>query len=73
MGSGNLSRHMKIHVNPSLKDSKQLCKDIKSIKDETSMEKPKDPHSDKLDQSALEKTLVLDNNKYTKQVLLLQK
>ena len=37
------------------------------------MEKPKDPHSDKLDQSPLsgdekelEKTLVLDNYKYTK-------
>ena len=55
MGSGNLSRHMKIPVNPSLKDSKQLCKDIKSSKDETSMysEKPKDPHSDGLDESPL--------------------
>ena len=52
MESGNLSRRMKIHVNPSLKDSKQLCKDIKSNKDETSMymEKPKvnDLHSDGL-------------------------
>ena len=42
MGSGNLSRHMKIHANPYLKDSKQLCKDIESSKDETLMysEKP---------------------------------
>ena len=53
IGSGNLSSHMKKHVNPSSEDSKQLCKDIKSIKDETSMymEKPKvnDLHSDGLD------------------------
>ena len=38
----------KKHADLSSEDSKQLCKDIKSSKDETSMysEKPKDPHSD---------------------------
>ena len=48
MRSDHLKSHMKIHVNPSLEDSKQLCKDIKSSKDETSMyrDKPKDLHSD---------------------------
>ena len=43
---------MKIHVDLSLKDQEEICKDIKSIKDETSMymEKPKvnDLHSDGL-------------------------
>ena len=67
---------MKIHVDLSLEGSKQLCKDIKSRKDETSMYKPKDPHSDGLDESPLsgdeideeelEKTLVYHDNKYTK-------
>ena len=37
---------MKIHADLSSEDPKQLCKDNKSNKDETSMEKPKDPHSD---------------------------
>ena len=67
---------MKIHADLSSEDPKQLCKDNKSNKDETSMEKPKDPHSDKLDDpplsgdeidgKELEKRLVLDNYKYTK-------
>ena len=50
MRSDHLKRHMKIHVDLSLKDPEEICKDIKSIKDETSMysEKPKDPHSDGL-------------------------
>ena len=42
---------MKIHRGLSLEDP--ICKDINSIKDEASMEKPKDPHSDKLDESPL--------------------
>ena len=38
-----MKRHMKKHLVLSLEDSKQICKDIKSNKDETSMysEKPK--------------------------------
>ena len=52
MRSDNLKSHMKIHGDLSSEDPKQLCKDIKSIKDETSMymEKPKvnDLHSDGL-------------------------
>ena len=48
---------MKIHVNSSLKDSKQLCKDIKSSKDETSMysekRKVNNLHSDGMDESPL--------------------
>ena len=53
-----------------------ICKDINSIKDEALMEKPKDPHSDKLDESPLsgdeideeelEKTLAYHDNKYAK-------
>ena len=82
MRSDHIKRHMKKHVNPSLEDPKQLCKDIKSIKDEKSMysEKPKDPHSDGLDESPvsgdeidekeLKKILVLDNYKYTKKCKL---
>ena len=71
---------MKNHVNLSSEDSKQLCKDTKSIKDETSMEKPRDLHSDGLDQSSLlgdeidekelEKALVYHDNKYTKKHIL---
>ena len=37
MRSDNLKRHMKKHADLSSKDSKQLCKDIESSKDETSM------------------------------------
>ena len=46
---------MKKHADLSSEDSKQLCKDIKSSKDETSMyrEKPKDLHSDGLDELPL--------------------
>ena len=32
----NLAKHMKNHIDLSSEDSKQLCKDIKSSKDETS-------------------------------------
>ena len=48
--SDHLKRHMKIHVDLSSEDPKQLCKDIESSKDETSMHKPKDTHSDGLDE-----------------------
>ena len=67
---------MKIHVDLSLEDSRQLCKDIMSSRDETSMYKHKLPHSDGLDESPLsgdeideeelEKTLVYHANKYAK-------
>ena len=42
----NLARHMKNHVDISTRVTEQLCKDIKSSKDETSMdsEKRKDTH-----------------------------
>ena len=48
MRSDNLKGNMKKHVSPSLEDSKQLCKDIKS------MYKLKDPHSDVLDESPVQ-------------------
>ena len=46
---------MKKHAYLSSEDSKQLCKEIKSSKDETSMysEKPIDPHWDGLDELPL--------------------
>ena len=47
----NLARHMKNHVDISIRVPEQLCKDIKSSKDETSMYKRKDTHSDGLDES----------------------
>ena len=52
MRRDNLKRHMKKHADLFSEDPKQLCKDIKSSKDETSMysEKLKDPHSDWLDE-----------------------
>ena len=42
MRSDYLKRHMKNHVDLSSKDPEEICKDIKPIKDETSMycEKP---------------------------------
>ena len=53
MRSDNLKKPYEKHADLSSEDPKQLCKDIKSIKDETSMymEKPKvnDLHSDGLD------------------------
>ena len=69
---------MKIHVNPSLEEP--ICKDIKSIKDETSMymEKPKvnDLQSDGMDESPLstdeidekelDRLLAYLDNEYTK-------
>ena len=102
MRSDHLKKHMKKHVDPSLEEP--ICKDIKSIKDETSMysekpkvndlhsdglnileddindiletsmNKPKDPHSDglddtpgdEIDEKELKKILVLYNYKYTK-------
>ena len=50
------SVHLKIHIKSkhgdlSSEDSKQLCKDIKSSKDETSMYKFKDLNSDGMDES----------------------
>ena len=85
MRSDHLKRHMKKHVNPSSEDSQQICKSILEdifdnilSKDETSMhsEKPKDPHSDGLDESPvpgdeidekeMKSILVLDNYKYAK-------
>ena len=78
MRSDHLKNHMKKHVNPSSDDSKQLWKDIKSSKDETSMyrEKPKYLHSDGLDElplsgdeidhKELKKRLVYHDNKYAK-------
>ena len=60
-----LKRHMKNHVDLSLRVPEQLCKDIKSSKDETSMysENPKvnDQHSDGLDE--LHKPLIEDVDK----------
>ena len=50
---------MKNHVDLSSEDSKQLCKDIKSSKDETSMHKCKDTHSDGLDVSPEKEALDL--------------
>ena len=47
----NLERHMKKHVDISIRVPELLCKDIKSSKDETSMDKRKDTHSDGLDES----------------------
>ena len=78
MRSDHLKSHMNKHADLSSKDSKQLCKDIQSSKDETSMyrEKPKDPHSDGLDESPLlgdeiddkelKKRLAHDDYYYTK-------
>ena len=85
MRSDHMKRHMKIYVDLSLEDPEQMCKSILEDiindipnKDETSIysEKPKDPHSDGLDQSPLsgdeideeelEKTLVYHANKYAK-------
>ena len=69
---------MKNHVDLSIRVPEQLCKDNKSIKDETSMyrEKSKDPHSDGLDElpmsgneiddKELKKRLVHDNYQYAK-------
>ena len=37
MKRDHLESHMKIHVDLSLKDLEEIGKDIKSIKDETSM------------------------------------
>ena len=51
MRSDNLKRHMKKHAYLSLEDPEQLCKDIKSSKDETTMHKCKDTNSDELDES----------------------
>ena len=44
---------MKKHLVLSSEDLKHLCKDIKSSKDETSMHKPKDLHSDGLNELPL--------------------
>ena len=56
MRSDNLKNHMKIHVDFSLEDPEQICKSILEEiindihnKEETSMYKCKDPHSDGMD------------------------
>ena len=51
MRSDHLKRHMKKHQDLSSEDPKQLCKDIKPSKDETSMYKSEDTHSHGLDES----------------------
>ena len=62
MRSDHLKRHMKKHVDLSSEDPEQICKSIledvindipnkKSSKEETSMYKRKDPHSDGMDDS----------------------
>ena len=66
---------MKIHVDLSSEDSKQICKSI-SKKDDTSIYKCKHPHSEDMDESLLsgdlideqelENTLAYHDNKYTK-------
>ena len=75
--SDHLKRHMKKHVDLFSEDPEQICKSIledvindipnkKSSKEETSMYKRKDPHSDGLDEEELEETLAYHDNKYTK-------
>ena len=60
MRNDHLKRHMKKHVDFSSEDPEQICKSILEDvindipnKDETSMYKRKDPHSDGLDESPL--------------------
>ena len=66
MRCDHMKRHMKIHVNLSLEEPKQICKSIlgdnindipseKTSKDETSIyrEKRKDAHSDVIDEPPL--------------------
>ena len=62
---------MKKHSDRSLENSKQLCKDIKSSKDETSIdsEKPKDPHSDGLDELHKPLTVGVDKMKLKNTIL----
>ena len=81
MRSGNLKRNMKNHVHLSSEDPEHICKSILEDviddihnKDESSMYKRKDPHSDGLDESPLlgdeidekelKKILVLNNYLY---------
>ena len=63
---------MKKHADLSSEDSKQLCKDIKSSKDETSMysEKLKDPHSDGLDELHKPLTVGVDKMKLKNTLLI---
>ena len=58
MRSDHLKRHMKKHVDLSSEDPEQICKNILEDvindiqnKEETSMYKRKDPHSNGLDES----------------------
>ena len=69
MRSDHLKRRMKIHGDLSSEDSKQLCKDIESSKDETSMYKRKDTHSDKLDNSRKPLTMGVDKMKLRNTIL----
>ena len=87
MRSDHLKRHIKKHVDLSSEDPEQICKSIledvindlpnkKSSKEETSMYKRKDPHSNGLDESPLsddeiddeelDQMIVNDDYEYTK-------
>ena len=81
----NLARHIKNHTDFSLEDLEQICKSILEDvindipnKDETSMYKRKDPHSDGMDDSPgdeieekeLDKILAHLDNEYTKKCKL---
>ena len=81
MRSDHLKRHMKKHIDLSSEDPEQICKSILEDvindipnKDETSMYKRKDPHSDGMDDSPgdeieekeLDKILAHLDNEYTK-------
>ena len=65
--------YMKILADLSSEDSKQICKDIESIKDETSMgsENPKvnDLHSDGLDELQKPLTVGVDTMKLKNTIL----
>ena len=81
MRNDNLARHIKNHTDFSLEDPEQICKSILEDvindipnKDETSMYKRKDPHSNGLDESQgdeiddeeLDQMIVNDDYEYTK-------
>ena len=65
----NLAKHMKNHVDLSSEDPKQLCKDIKLSKDETSMHKRKDTHSNGLYESHKSLTVGDDTMKLENKIL----
>ena len=69
---GTIWKPYEKHVDLSSEDPKQLCKDIKLSKDDTSMHKRKDTHSDglnelplsgdEIDEEELDKTLLYHDN-----------